>query len=124
MIHSHGSISLKDGLYSECFREPFPKTPTTPWAAPGYSQVDAAINPGNSGGPVFDEEGAFVGLAFAGMRGACGMNDPRRSPPAPTSPNMTDRLVRCFCNQWLQIDRICARAGPEAVHRSRSPQRQ
>ena len=37
-------------------------------------QIDAAINSGNSGGPVFDADGACVGIAFQSLKG--GNDDP------------------------------------------------
>ncbi|BCR22199.1 trypsin-like peptidase domain-containing protein [Borrelia sp. HM] len=37
-------------------------------------QIDAAISPGNSGGPVINEKGKFVGISFAGILHAPGLN--------------------------------------------------
>jgi hypothetical protein len=50
--------------------------PPNPVNLPGNviaMQVDAAINPGNSGGPAFNQDGDFIGLAFAGISGAQNM---------------------------------------------------
>jgi hypothetical protein len=50
--------------------------PPNPVNLPGNviaMQVDAAINPGNSGGPAFNQDGDFLGLAFAGISGAQSM---------------------------------------------------
>ena len=37
-------------------------------------QIDAAVNPGNSGGPVVDSSGRLVGVVFAGIMQAQGLN--------------------------------------------------
>jgi len=37
-------------------------------------QIDAAVNPGNSGGPVVDASGRLVGVVFAGIMHAQGLN--------------------------------------------------
>ncbi|HEY0076095.1 MAG TPA: trypsin-like peptidase domain-containing protein [Abditibacteriaceae bacterium] len=37
-------------------------------------QIDAAVNPGNSGGPLINEQGQVVGIVYAGIRGAEGVN--------------------------------------------------
>ncbi|MCL2599976.1 MAG: trypsin-like peptidase domain-containing protein [Treponema sp.] len=39
-----------------------------------FMQIDAAVNPGNSGGPVVDTFGRLVGVVFAGMMQAQGLN--------------------------------------------------
>jgi len=70
------AVSITDGVVSRVIGMEYEFNQPASVNAPGKvvaMQVDAAINPGNSGGPVFDEEGAFIGLAFAGMRGADNM---------------------------------------------------
>jgi hypothetical protein len=37
-------------------------------------QIDASVNPGNSGGPVVDSSGRLVGVVFAGIMQAQGLN--------------------------------------------------
>lgn len=37
-------------------------------------QIDAAVNPGNSGGPLINEQGQVVGIVYAGIQGAEGVN--------------------------------------------------
>jgi len=37
-------------------------------------QIDAAVNPGNSGGPVLDSTGQVVGIAWATLKNAQGLN--------------------------------------------------
>jgi len=39
-----------------------------------FIQIDAAVNPGNSGGPVVDTSGRLVGVVFAGIMQAQGLN--------------------------------------------------
>jgi S1-C subfamily serine protease len=75
--HGGNAVSITTGVVSRVMAMPYEfSQPMNPVNQPGNvvaMQVDAAINPGNSGGPVFNQDGEFLGLAFAGISQAQNM---------------------------------------------------
>jgi len=75
--HGGNAVSITTGVVSRVMAMPYEfSQPMNPVNSPGNviaMQVDAAINPGNSGGPVFNQDGEFLGLAFAGISQAQNM---------------------------------------------------
>jgi S1-C subfamily serine protease len=75
--HGGSAVSITNGVLSRVMAMTYEfSQPPNPVNLPGNviaMQVDAAINPGNSGGPAFNQDGDFLGLAFAGISGAQSM---------------------------------------------------
>merc|ERR550537_839426 len=75
--HGGSAVSITNGVLSRVMAMTYEfSQPPNPVNLPGNViafQVDAAINPGNSGGPAFNQDGDFLGLAFAGISGAQSM---------------------------------------------------
>merc|ERR1719316_790019 len=75
--HGGNAVSITNGVMSRVMAMTYEfSQPPNPVNLPGNviaMPVDAAINPGNSGGPAFNQDGDFLGLAFAGISGAQSM---------------------------------------------------